>query len=201
MRLLLLAHFKFSQLCPTLQSMDCSTPCFPVHHQLLELAQTHVHWVCDAIKPSHPLSCPSPPSFNPSQHPFPGSQVCASGGQSIGASTSASVLPMNIQDWFPLGRTGWISLQSKGLSRVFTKMAVQKHQFFGTQLSLFILASSVWKTLQCLISTPMQGGEVGHLFRLTCLLYFELACVECVVSVRSGWTTVGLPQPKVACAS
>ena len=143
MRLLLLAHFKFSQLCPTLQSMDCSTPCFPVHHQLLELAQTHVHWVYDAIQPSHPLSFPSPPSFNLSQHPLPVSQFFASGGQSIGASTSASVLPMNIQDWFPLGWTGWISLQSKGLSRVFSNTTVQKHQFFGTQLSLFILASSL----------------------------------------------------------
>ena len=60
----------------------------------------------------------------------------ASGGQSIGVSASTSVLPVNIQDWFPLGWTGWISLQSKGLSRVFSNTTVQKHQFFGTQLSL-----------------------------------------------------------------
>ena len=58
-------------------------------------------------------------------------------GQSIGVSASASVLPMNIQDWFPLGWTGWISLQSKGLSRVFSSTTVQKHQFFGAQLSLW----------------------------------------------------------------
>ena len=63
-------------------------------------------------------------------------QFFASGGQSIGVSASASVLPMNIQDWFPLGWTGWISLQSKGLSRVFSNTTVQKHQFFGAQLSL-----------------------------------------------------------------
>ena len=68
---------------------------------------------------------------------FPMSQFFASGGQSIGVSASASVLPMNIQDWFPLGLTGWICLQSKGLSRVFSNTTVQKHQFFGTQLSLW----------------------------------------------------------------
>ena len=60
----------------------------------------------------------------------------ASGGQSIGVSASTSVLPMNIQDWFPLGWTGWISLQSKGFSRVFSNTTVQKHQFFGAQFSL-----------------------------------------------------------------
>ena len=66
---------------------------------------------------------------------FPMSQLFTWGGQSIGVSASASVLPINIQDWFPLGWTGWISLQSKGLSRVFSNTTVQKHQFFGTQLS------------------------------------------------------------------
>ena len=65
------------------------------------------------------------------------SRVFTSGGQSIGASASASVLPMHIQDWFPLGWTGWISLQSKGLSRVFSNTTVQKHQLFGAQLSLW----------------------------------------------------------------
>ena len=67
---------------------------------------------------------------------FQMSQFFASGSQSIGASASAWVLPMSIQDWFPLGWTGWISLQSKGLSRVFSNTTIQKHQFFGTQLSL-----------------------------------------------------------------
>ena len=80
---------------------------------------------------------PSPPTFNifPASGSFPISWFFTSGSQSIGVSASASVLPMNIQDWFPLGQTGWISLQSKGLSRVFNTI-VQKHQFFGTQLSL-----------------------------------------------------------------
>ena len=67
---------------------------------------------------------------------FPMSQFFTSGGQSIGVSASTSILPMNIQDWFPLGWTGWISLQSKGLSRVFSNTTVHKHQFFGAQLSL-----------------------------------------------------------------
>ena len=73
----------------------------------------------------------------PASGSFPMSQFLASGGQSIGASASASVLPMNIQDWFPLGWTGQISLQSKGLSRVFSNTTVQKHQFFSTQPSLW----------------------------------------------------------------
>ena len=96
--------------------MDCSTPGFPVHHQLPELTQTHVHWVSDAIQPSHPLSSPSLPAFNISQHQ---GLLFTSGGQSIGVSASTSVLPVSIQDWFPLGWTGWISVHSKGLSRVF----------------------------------------------------------------------------------
>ena len=78
-------------------------------------------------------SCPQ--SF-PASGSFPVSPFFASGGQSIRVSASASVLPMNIQDWFPLGWTGWISLQSKGLSRIFSNTTVQKHQFFGPQLSL-----------------------------------------------------------------
>ena len=73
----------------------------------------------------------------PASGSFQMSQFFTSGGQSIGVSASASVLPVNIQDWFPLGLTGWISLQSKRLSRVFSNTTVQKHQFFGTQLSLW----------------------------------------------------------------
>ena len=129
-----------SQLCPILcDPMDSSMPGFPVHHQLLELAQTHAHWVGDAIQPSHPLLSPSLPAFNLSQHQgsFQMSQFFISGGQSIGISASASVLPMSIQDWFPLGLTDFIFLQSKGLSRVFSNTTVQKHQFFGAQLSLW----------------------------------------------------------------
>ena len=108
--------------------MNCSTPGFLVLHQVPEFAQTRVHWVSDAIQSSHPLSSPSPPAFN-----LPQPQDLF---QSIGVSASASVLPMDIQDWFPLGLTGLISLLTKGLSRVFYNTTVQKHQFFSTQLSL-----------------------------------------------------------------
>ena len=72
----------------------------------------------------------------PATRSFPMSQFFASGGQSIGVSASASVLPMNIQDWFPSGWIGWISLQSKGISGVFSSITVHKHQYFSAQLSL-----------------------------------------------------------------
>ena len=118
--------------------MDCSMSGFPAH-QLPELAQTHLHQAGDAIQPSYPLSSPFSPAFNLSQHlnSFRMSQLFASGGQSIGASVSASVLPMNIKDWFPLGWTGLISLKSKGLSRVFSNTTVQKHHFFSAPPSLW----------------------------------------------------------------
>ena len=125
--------------CPTLCNlMDYSMPGFPVPHYLQEFAQTHVHWVGEAIQ-SHPVSPPSPPVLNLSQdeNSFQWGQLFALSDQSIGASASASVLPMNIQGWFPLGMTGLISLQSKGLARVFSSTTVWKHQFFSTQPSLW----------------------------------------------------------------
>ena len=128
-----------AQSCPTLcNPMDCSTPGFPVHHQLPDLVQTHVHRVSDAIQPSHPcIPFPSCLQSFPASGSFPVSQFFASSGQRIGVSASSSVLPMNIQDWFPLGWTGWIFLQSKGLSRVFSNITIQKHQFFSAQISLW----------------------------------------------------------------
>ena len=125
--------YQFSlvaQSCPTLyEPINRSTPGIPVHYQLPEFTQTHVHWVGDAIQPSHPLSSPSPPAPTPSQHQsFPMSQLFAWGSQSTGVSALASVLPMNTQDWSPLEWTDWISLQSKGLSRVLSNITVQKHQ-------------------------------------------------------------------------
>ena len=94
----------------------------------------------ESVMPSNHLVLCHPllllPSIFPRTGSFQMSQFFTAGGQSIGVSASASVLPMNIQDWFPLGWTGWISLQSKGLSRVFSNTTVQKHQFFCTQPSL-----------------------------------------------------------------
>ena len=127
-----------AQSCPTLcDPVDCSVPGFPVHHQFPELAQTHVHPVGDTIQPSHLLLSPSPPAFNLSQHQGLFQGVCSlhQVAKVLGVSASASVLPMNIQDWFPLGLNGLIFLQSKGLSRVFSNTTVQKHQFFDTKLS------------------------------------------------------------------
>ena len=117
--------------------MDCSTPGFSVHHQHTEPAQTHVHWV--RMPSIHLILCRPLlllPSIFPNIRVFSNESVLASGGQSIGASVSASLPPVNIQDWFPLGWMSSISLQSKGLSRVFSSTTVQKHQFFGAQLSL-----------------------------------------------------------------
>ena len=134
-------YFQFSsvaQSCPTLcHYLNRSTPGLYVHHQLPEFTQTHVHLVSDAIQPSHPLVVPfsSCPQSLPASGFFPVSQHFTWGGQSIGVSASASVLPKNTQDWSPLEWTGWMSLQSKGLSRVFSNTKVQKHQFFGAQLS------------------------------------------------------------------
>ena len=132
-----LVHFRRSVASMLCDPMDCSKPGFPVHHQLPELAQTHVHWVGDAIQPSDPLLSLSPPAFNLSASgSFQMSQFFASGDQSTGASVLAIVLPMTTQDWSPLEWIGLISLQSKGLSRVFSNTTVQKHRFFSTQLSL-----------------------------------------------------------------
>ena len=107
-----------------------------LHHQLPEFTQTLFHQIDDAIQPSHALSSPSPPAPNPSQHQGLFQWVnSASDGQSIRVSALASVLPMNTQNWSPLGWMSWTSLQSKELSRVFSNTTVQKHRFFGAQLS------------------------------------------------------------------
>ena len=114
--------------------MDCCMSGFPVLHCLPEYTQTYMHWVGDVS--NHLIHyCPLLllPSVFPSTGAFPVSWLVTSGGQSIGA--LASVLLMNIQDWLPFGLTGLISLQSIGLSRVFSNTPIQKYQLFGTQPS------------------------------------------------------------------
>ena len=127
-----------SQSCPALcDPMDFSMAGLPVHHKLQEFTQTHVHWVGDASNDlilCHPLLLPH--SVFPIIRVFQMCQLLASGGRSIGVSAAILVLPMNTQDWSPLGWTVWISLQSKGLSRGFSNTTVQKHQFFSAELSL-----------------------------------------------------------------
>ena len=108
----------------------------PVHHQLLELTQCHVHRVSDAIQPSHPVvPFSSFPQTLPASESFPMSQLFAWGGQSTGVSALASFLSKKSQGWCPSEWTGWISLKSTGLARVFSNTTVQKHQFFGAQPS------------------------------------------------------------------
>ena len=125
---------------PTLcNPMDCSMPGFPVHHQLPELAQIHVHQVGDAIQPFHSLSFPLLTKSFPASGSFPMRQFFASGGQSTGASALASVLPVNIQGWFPLGLTALMSLQStlKSLLQHYSSKAsnLEHSAFFMVQLS------------------------------------------------------------------
>ena len=127
-----------TQSCLTLcNPMNHSMPGLPVHHHSLSSPKL---MPIESVMPSNHLILYCPlillPSIFSSIRVFSMSQFFASGGQSIGVSASTSILPRNTQDWPPLGWTGWISLHSKGLSRVFSNTTVQKHQFFGAQLSL-----------------------------------------------------------------
>ena len=116
--------------------MNRSTPGLPVHHQLSEFTEIHVHRVSDAIQPSHLLSSPSPPAPNPSQHhSLSNESTLRMRWPKYRSSALASFLPKKSQGWSPSEWTGWISLQSKGLSRVFSNTTVQKHQFFGAQVT------------------------------------------------------------------
>ena len=127
-----------AQLCLTLcNCIDCSMPGFPVLHYLLELTQTHVLWIFDAIQPSHPLLPPSPPSFFPNIRVFSSeSAFCIRWLKSW--SFSFSISPSSEYSGLISFRIDWlISLQSKGLSRVFFSTMVRKHQFFGAQPSLW----------------------------------------------------------------
>ena len=151
--------------------MHRNMPGSPVLHYLLEFAQTHVHWVSNAIKPSHPLSPPSPPALNFSipSGSFPVSRLFTSGGQSMGASASESVLLVNAQGWFPLGLTDLVSLLSKGLSRVFSSTTVQKHPFFSTQpylwsnfrIHTWLLEKTIALTIQAFV-----GKVISLLFNI-----------------------------------
>ena len=152
--------------------MDCSTPGFPVYHQLPELTQTHVHWVSDVIQPSHPLSSPSPTTYNGSQHQglFKWVRSSHQVATVFEVSASESVLPMNIQCWFPLGWMGSISLQSKGLSRVspmpqFKAPILQHSVFFIIQLSHPYMTTG--KTIALTRWTFV--GKVMSLFLIHCL--------------------------------
>ena len=183
--------------------MDCSTPGFPVHHQLPELTQTHVHCVGDAIQPSHPLSSPSPPAFNltPSTRVFSSESVLHIRWPMDWSFSFSISLPMNIQDWFPLRLIGWISLHSKGFSRVFSNTTVQNHQFFGAQLSLWVQLSHPYVTIGKTIALTRLTfvGKVMSLLLISCLgwsyLFFQGASV--LISWLQSPSTVILESPNI----
>ena len=166
--------------------MDCSTPGFPVLHCIPELAQIHA-------QTSHPLPPSFPFAFNLSQHQglfqwvgsFPVSLLFASGGQNIGASVSASVLPMNIQGWFPLGLNGLIHLKSKGLSRFFSITTVRKHQFFGVDPSLW--SNTECSCSNCIISINLVNvdlhANITHAWFLSC---FIISNIQFSTILQSG---------------
>ena len=133
-------------------------------------------WCHTAIS-SSVIPFSSCPQSLPPLGSFPVSQLFAWSGQSIGVSASASVLPMNTQEWSPLGWTGWISLQSKGLSRVFPNTTVQKHQFFGTQLSSHQLSHPYMTTGKTIALTrrTFVGNVMSLLFNM--LSRFQGVCV------------------------
>ena len=148
-------HFSsVPQSCPTLcDPMNCSMPGFPVPHHFPEFAEVHVHWISDAIQPSHPLSPSSscPQSF-PASGSFPVSQLFASGGQNIGASASASALAKSIQGWFPLRLTCLISLIPRNA----------QESFLAPQLEIII--SLVLCCLSCLAVTSIRDHWNNHSF-------------------------------------
>ena len=131
-----------TQSCPTLcgpmEMEHARLPCLSPTPRSFSNSCTSSRWchptISSSVVPFSPQSFPASSGF------FLMCQLFTSGGRSIGASASASVFPMNIQDWFPLGLTGWISLQSNRLSRVFFNPTVQKHQFFSTQASLWYIS-------------------------------------------------------------
>ena len=146
-----------TQSCLTLcDPMDYSTPGLPVHHQLLEFTQTHVDQVGDAIQPSHPLSSPSSLTFNLSQHQGLFRWVSSSHRGAKYWSFSFNISPSNKYSGLILGWTGWMSLQSKGLSRVFSNTTVQKHQFFNTQAFFMVQLSHPYMTTGKIIALTRQ---------------------------------------------
>ena len=131
-----------AQLCPTLcDPMNRSTPGLPIHHQFPEFSQTHVHWVGDAIQPSYLLSSPSPPALNLSQHQgsFPISRLFVSGGESIGAAASASVLPVNIL--CPVAAIHHLFVWIWG--RFFPNSVVWRHLLVVVQYSISLLVYQI----------------------------------------------------------
>ena len=173
-------QFSCSVVSNSLQPYGLQHARLPCHHQLPEFTKTHVHWVGDAIQLSHPLSSPSPLAFNPfpASGSFQMSQFFTLGSQSTGVSASASVLPMNIQDWFPSGWTDWISLLSKWFLGVFPNITVRNHQFFGAQVLIVQLSHPYMTTGKTIALTrwTFVGKVMSLLFNMLTRLAYELGC-------------------------
>ena len=155
-----------------------------VHHQHLEFTQTHVHWVGDAIQPSHPLSSPSPVlNLSQNQGFFPVSQLFASGGQSIGVSVSTSVLLTNTQDWSPLGWTRWISLQSKDSQESFPTPQFKSISFLVLSLLYCPTLTSIHDHGNHLTRWTFVGKVMSLLFNmlswLVCDYCFNVSALWC----------------------
>ena len=174
--------FQFSsvaQSCPTLwYPMNRSTPGLPVHHQLPEFTQTHVHQASDAIQPSHPLSSPSPLAPNPSQHQSLFQWVNSSHEVAKGLEFK------NTQDWSPLGWTGWISLQSKGLSRVFSNTT-----YICTPSLCLLLYTHTHTCFLPSVTKPAEGWCVNYtLGKRPCHLPFSADAIVCCILTAKPWT-------------
>ena len=158
---------SLAQSCPTLcDPMNCSMPGLPVHHQLLEFTQTQAHWVGDVIQPSHPLSSPFPTAPNPSQHQSIFQWVNSLHEvQSTGVSALASFLPKNTQGWSPLEWTGWISLQSKGLSSSHVQMWELDHKESKVMKNWCFQTVVLEKTLE----SPFDSKEIKPILKKSTL--------------------------------
>ena len=187
--------------------MDCSMPGFPVLHYFPEFAQTHVHWVSDAIQPSHPPSSPSP-AFNLSQH-----QGIFQWGEylwSTGASSSVSVFPMSIQGWFFLRLTGMITLLSKGLFSITAKASILQHSaFFIVQLSHpymtagKIIALTRWtfvSKIMSLLFNTLSRFIIAFLPRSKHLLisWLQSPCAVILEPKKIKSVTVSIVSPSIA---
>ena len=187
--------------CPTLcNPMYCSMPGFPVHHQLLELIQTHVHRVSDAIQPSHPLSSPYHLQSFPASGSFPMSWLFTSGGQSIGA--SAPVLPVNIQSWFLLGLTGLDLPAVQGTLKSLQHCSSKASILWRSAFPLVELSHPSTKTIALTIGTfvykvmyskshqslAIREAKTYRVYSVLISHVFSSSCSITVSQDRDNWT-------------
>ena len=176
--------------------MDCSPPGFPVHHQLPELAQSHVHQVSDAIQPSHPLSSPSPSVFNPSQNQglfkwvSSSHQVAKVLEFQLQLMNECLGLPMNIQDWFPFGLTGLISLQSKGFQESSPAPQFKSINSSGTSLSTPASVSATSTLFYIFMDTYYIARSYFGSFSFKCRIQ---NCLLRIPLNAQEWTSLSSP--------